>query len=468
MKQAPLYTVILFLILFYGCKKDTFITSKDALVLLSADTLRFDTVFTTTGSVTQVFKITNGNNQKLKIDNVSLKGGSSSAFKINVDGVTGPEVKNIELDANDSIFVFVTVSINPSAAAQPFIIRDSIGIESNGNKQFLQLEAWGQNAHFLRNRKITANTVWVNDLPYIILGGLQVDTNATLTIQKGCKIYLHADAPLLVDGSLQVNGEKYDSTRVYFNGDRLDYPYNEYPAAWPGIYFRAASKNNVLQYAVIRNAYQGVVAQQPSINANPKLVLNECIIDNIYDVGVYGIQTSINARNCLVSNCGKNLQLVYGGNYQFIHCTMPTIANNYISHKDPALYISNYVQAGSNVYADNLSAAFINCIIWAEGGTADNEVVAAKQGTGAFNFTVSFTNCLWKVKTAPLNITVTNIINNQAPVFDSINTAKNYYSFRLKEGSPAINKGVNTGIVTDLDGKPRAMGLPDLGAYEKQ
>ena len=466
MKQALIYTVIFFLILFYGCKKDTFITSKDARVLLSADSLHFDTVFTTTGSVTQLFKIKNGNSQKLKIDNVILKGGTASAFKINVDGITGPGVKNIELDANDSIFVFVTATIDPSLAAQPFIIRDSIGIESNGNSQFVQLEAWGQNAHFLRNLKITGNTVWTNDLPYVILGGLQVDTAATLTIQKGCKIYLHADAPLLVDGSLQVNGEKDDIARVYFNGDRLDYPYNEYPAGWPGIYFRSTSKNNVLQYAVIRNAYQGLVAQQPSINANPKLTLNECIIDNIYDVGIYGIETSINASNCLISNCGKNVQLVYGGNYQFIHCTMPTIANNYIAHKDPVLYISNYVQAGGNVFTDDLSAVFTNCIIWAENGTAENEVITSKQGAAAFN--VNFTNCLWKVKTTPSNITAANIINNTNPVFDSINVTKNFFNFRLKENSPAIDKGIVTGLATDLDGNPRTAGLPDLGAYEKQ
>ena len=466
MKQIFNYTAILFIILSYGCKKDTFITSKDAVVLLSADTLRFDTVFTTTGSVTQLFKIKNGNNQKLKIDGIVLKGGTASPFKINADGFTGPAVNDIELDANDSIFVFVTVTINPSLAAQPFILRDSIGISSNGNSQFVQLEAWGQNAHFLRNRKITGNTVWPNDLPYIILGGLQVDTNATLTIQKGCKIYLHADAPLLVDGSLLVNGEKEDSSRVSFTGDRLDYPYNEYPAAWPGIYFRGTSKDNTLQYAIIRNAYQGLVAQQPSINANPKLTLRQCIIDNIYDTGLYGIETSISASNCLISNCGKNVQLVYGGNYQFTHCSMPTIGNNYITHKDPALYISNYVQAGGRVYADNLSAVFTNCIVWAENGTAENEVVTDKQGAAPFN--VSFSNCLWKVKTTPAAVVATNIINNQPPVFDSVNVTKNFYNFRLKDGSPAINAGAPSSLTIDLDGHPRSVGLPDLGAYEKQ
>ncbi|MEP6748072.1 MAG: choice-of-anchor Q domain-containing protein [Bacteroidota bacterium] len=467
MKQALIYISILFFVCFYGCKKDTFITSKDAQVTVSADTLRFDTVFTTAGSVTQLFKIINGNSQKLEINNVTLKGGATSAFKINVDGTTGPDVKNIELDAHDSIFVFVTVTVNPNLANQPFVIKDSIDIAFNGNNQFVQLEAWGQNAHFLRSPKITGNTVWTNDLPYVILGGLQVDTTATLTIKQGCKIYLHADAPFLVDGSLQVAGNKYDSTRVYFKGDRMDYPYNEYPATWPGIYFRGTSKNNVLQYAVIANAYQGVVVQQPSVNASPKLVLNECIIDNIYDAGVYGIETSINARNCLISNCGKNVQLVYGGNYQFVHCTMSTIASDYITHTDPVLYISNAVQVAGTVYSDNLTAAFTNCIMWAQNGTDGNEVVTSKQG--AASFTVNFTNCLWKVKDTPANLaSAVNIISNQDPLFDSINVSKRIFNFRLKNGSPAIDKGVNAGVLSDLDGNPRPSGLPDLGAYEKQ
>src|SRR4051812_36439662 len=126
MRQLFFYTIVLLLILSGGCKKDSFITSKDAVVTLSADTMRFDTVFTTVGSITQLFKISNNNNQKLKITGVTLRGGASSAFKINVDGSAGPSVTNLELDAHDSMFVFVTVTINPTIAGQPFVMRDSI------------------------------------------------------------------------------------------------------------------------------------------------------------------------------------------------------------------------------------------------------------------------------------------------------------------------------------------------------
>lgn len=466
MKKA-LWVLLVGMCTVYGaCTKDSFIDSADARLLTSADTLRFDTVFTSTGSVTQIFTLTNNNNQKLRIDEVSLAGGNNSAFRINVNGLSGPVTGGQVLEANDSVFVFVTVNINPNAVAQPFVLRDSIKVSFNGNKRWIQLEAWGQNAHFLRNKKLSGNTTWTNDLPYVILGGLQVDTNASLTIDKGCRIYFHADAPLLVDGTLQVNGAAPDSSRVYFRSDRLDYPYSDYPAGWPGIYFRGTSISNRLQYAVIKNAYQGVVAQQPALDANPKLTLNECIIDNIYDAGVYGIASSVNARNCLISNCGKNIQLVYGGNYQFVHCTVPTIASSYISHKDPVLYVSDYVQSGGAVFTNPLTASFTNCIFWAEGSTADNEVVTGKQGGGPYS--VSFTNCLWKVKTNPANVTANGIIANSNPAFDSVNTARNLYDFHLKAESPAINKGINTGIATDLDGKPRAAGLPDLGAYEKQ
>ncbi|MGZ5190965.1 MAG: hypothetical protein ACXWCZ_08070, partial [Flavisolibacter sp.] len=178
----------------------------------SVDTLHFDTVFTSTGSISQFIRIFNNNDKGIHVSSVRLAGGNNSFFKINVDGIAGPLVNNIDIAANDSTYIFVTVSINPTTANLPFIVRDSIEISYNGNKKFIQLDAYGRNAHFLRDRTIKINEVWNNDLPYVILGHLIIDTNATLTINKSCQIYMHADAPFIVDGSLKVNGEKYDSS----------------------------------------------------------------------------------------------------------------------------------------------------------------------------------------------------------------------------------------------------------------
>jgi hypothetical protein len=346
------------------------------------------------------------------------------------------------------------------------VIQDSISILYNGNERKVQLETWGQNANFLRSRLITGNVTWTNTRPYVILGGLQVDTGATLTIEKGVRVFLHADAPFVVDGTLKVFGERYDSTKVYFRGDRLDQPYKDFPAAWPGIYFRGSSLNNELNYAVIENAFQGVVAEQPSLNSNPRVVLNECVLNNIYDAGILGIQTSIRARNCLITNCGKNIQLVYGGNYEFVHTTVATYHSSYIDHNDPVLFVSNNAKQGNTVVTADLSAVFRNCIFWGEGGKVEDEVIISRQGANVYS--VVFQNCLWKTKATPLHVSASGIIANQEPAFDSVNTDRRYYNFRLKNLSPAINTGMVTGIATDLDGNNRAIGVPDLGAYEKQ
>src|SRR4026207_647618 len=130
MKNLALVSISV-LILFYSCKKDSFITSPDAQVRISADEIKFDTVFTTTGSITQSFKIINENDQRLRLSSIKLMGGNASYFKINADGFVGPEVSSIEIEPNDSVYVFVSVSINQSAANIPFIVKDSIQVNYN-------------------------------------------------------------------------------------------------------------------------------------------------------------------------------------------------------------------------------------------------------------------------------------------------------------------------------------------------
>lgn len=458
---------ILFLIslaaLSYSCRKDSFITSSSAQLGTSEDSLYFDTLFTSTGSVTQQFKIYNQNDKKLNISSISIEGGSSSFFKINADGVAGPEVRNLEMEANDSLYVFVTVVIDPTAGNLPFIIEDSISIRYNGNSRKIKLSAWGQNANFLNAPLISSNTTWTNERPYVIIGGLLIDDNTTLTIEKGTQIFLHADAPLLVNGTLVANGEKYDSTRIVFQGDRLDPGYKDYPGSWPGIYFGEASRNNVLKYVTVKNAYQGIIAEHPSVNTNPKLLLQQCIIDNCYDAGIIGANSDIEAENCLISNCGKNIMLVRGGNYRFTHCTDVAISNSYIQHKQPVLSIADFMKNEDNIIIEDITAVFTNCIFWGENGAVENEVVTLREGNNVFN--VDFRNCLWKNNSDPEGVTVSGMIPNQDPMFRNTNNREAAYDFRLNEGSPAINAGIPAGIMIDLDGNIRDVN-PDAGAFE--
>ena len=462
--MKPAFVILFSALLLFSCKKDSFITSPDASLYTSADTLFFDTVFANVGSITQVFKIFNNNNQKLKISNIKLAGGSSSPFKINIDGTASPEIDDVEINRNDSMYVFVQVNVNPSSLTLPFILQDSIRINYNGNDKWVQLRAYGQNAIFLKNQIIKENTTWTNILPYVILGGIQIDTGATLNIESGAKIYLHADAPFLVDGTLIANGTKNEP--VVFAGDRLDEDYKDLPASWPGIYFRNTSENNSMLHTVIKNAYQGIIAQNLSTTSNPKLNLSRSIIDNIYDAGITGINTNIYADNCLISNCGKNISLEYGGTYRFINCTVASFGSIFISHQDPVLSIYNYLPDANASQTSTLNALFQNCIFWGEGGTVDNEIAINKEGSSPFSAT--FDHVLYKAKDEISNANFISSIKNEAPMFDSINVSKNIFDFHFNNhpNSPAINAGVVTPFPYDLDDKMRDS-QPDIGCYER-
>ncbi|RYY68391.1 MAG: hypothetical protein EOO13_12465, partial [Chitinophagaceae bacterium] len=245
MKKLYPLALLLCTLAFISCEKDSFITSGDARLNISADSIRFDTVFTSIGSVTQSFKIRNDNEQQLRLSQVKLMGGGNSPFKININGIAATELTNVEIAAEDSIYIFVSVTVDPTTANLPFILSDSISIQYNGNQRWVQLEAYGQNARFMNGSIITNNTVWDNSQPYVILDFLNVAAGATLTIQPGTKIYAHANAPIIIDGTLNATGTA--NNKISFAGDRLDAPYKDYPAGWPGIIFRSSSINNYLQ-----------------------------------------------------------------------------------------------------------------------------------------------------------------------------------------------------------------------------
>lgn len=455
---------ILLAVLFFSCRKESFTGNPDAQLTVHTDTVHFDTVFTTAGSVTKFFKVFNNNSNAIRIDSIALKGAEASPFLVNINGSAGPRVIGLNLAAHDSAYVFVTVRVNPSTSRLPFVVRDSIAISYNGKSEVVQLKAYGQNAHFIRNKVITGSEVWHNDLPYVILNDLEIAPSAHLTIEKGCKVYVHASATILVKGTLKAEGT--ETERILFTGNRLDEPYNLYPAGWPGIIFAKDSKDNQLSFATINNAYQGIVVAEPSSNSHPKLVLNETIIDNAYDAGLLTINSSVTARNLLISNCGSNLVLQGGGNYQFTHCTIAAFYNGFITHKQPVLQVQNFFQQNGITFSNQLNAVFRNCIFWGEGGSVDDEVVVSKQGEGPFS--VLFDHVLWKVKNPPANATIESAINDLSPEFETIDPVHHIFSFRLKETSPALGQGTRSNVTADLDGKQRPAASPDLGAYQSQ
>ncbi|MCU0373902.1 MAG: hypothetical protein MUF24_01220 [Chitinophagaceae bacterium] len=468
LKIGTIY-IIGWLCILVGCRKDDFITSADANLIIRADTLFFDTVFTTTGSVTRRFTLVNPNNQKLRISRIALE-GSGSAYSLNINGMAANTANNLDLLPQDSLYIFVKVTIDPGSSNLPFLVKDSITINYNGNNRKVQLQAFGRNARFINGGTITANTTWDAALPWVLLRPVRVAAGATLSILAGAQVYSNANAALLINGSLQCLGQP--QLPVIFRSDRLDAPFSTYPGGWAGILLDAGSTNNLLQYTHILNAYQALVcAGQPQVSP-AKLRLESCIIQNAYDIGLMGINSSIAASNCLIVQAGNNGQpgtggsnviLAGGGNYSFEHCTIATIANFFQNHRQPVVVMGNTIGGSSAA----LQVSIKNSIIHGEGGLPENEILINR--TAGFPFSVTVENCLIKSKDPVNNATLTNVLLNQAPLFDSINTQRQLYNYRLRSSSPAVNAGAATGLALDLDGLPRRVGTaPDLGSYERQ
>ena len=172
------------LLLTVSCRKEESISDNPSLKLsFSADSVIFDTVFTSIGSVTKQLRVYNTSKNKIKISNLSLSKGDQSAYRINVDGESGSSFSDIELAGGDSIYIFVRVTIDPLNNNNPYVVEDDINFLTNGNEQSIKLVSWGQDAHYiladtyidgLPPFKIVADSLetvnWTNDKPYVIYG----------------------------------------------------------------------------------------------------------------------------------------------------------------------------------------------------------------------------------------------------------------------------------------------------------
>jgi hypothetical protein len=265
-------------LLLFACRKDEqFTTDPGARLTLTEDTVFFDTIFTTVGSITKRFTVRNDNDQAIRVD-IVLQGGQASPYRINVDGASGTTFQGIEILGKDSIFIFVEVTLGEGGVNAPFIFEDHILFNTNGNEQSVLLLAWGQDAHFYRTDTVLAglppigfiaregeNIHWVNDKPYVIYGCYGVvDEDATLTIDPGVRVYFHGPGSGLwvyVNGKITANGTVTE--RITFQGDRKEPQYEDLPGQWDRIWINegTAGNDNLLENVVIKNAFIGLQAQ---------------------------------------------------------------------------------------------------------------------------------------------------------------------------------------------------------------
>ena len=448
------------LIVQFSCKKKDKIDTNSSLRLsFSSDTVFFDTVFSTIGSITQRLIVYNNNDNKVSISQINLAGGQASNYRINIDGDSSLVVSNIEIPGHDSIFIFIRVTVDPNNQNTPFVVADSILFSLNGNLQDVNLVAWGQNARFMKQVTLKGNIVWDSLKPYVIYGYLQVDTSSSLLIMPGSKVYFHKYAYFAVayDASLKVLGNLEHPVR--FQGDRLDPFYRDLPGQWFGIFFESGSKEHEINYAIIKNSIFGIQIGVPGISAEPMLKLHNTIIQNTTSDAIFAYASSIVSTNCVIgNNGGAALWVEKGGSYDFRQLTIGNYWGSSVRFS-PSLNIKNfsYDTLGNKVPGPLTKTFFGNSIIY---GSEVDEVLLDQMN--AVPFEIVFDHSLLKTETSLTDPQrYIGCFANEDPLF--VNPLS--YNFRIDSLSPVIDKGIQMGVPFDIEGVERGT-TPDLGAYQ--
>lgn len=486
MRKLLVFIILALVTLTFSCrKKQVYSDSPSMNISLSTDTIAFDTVFTCVGSSTRTLMIYNKNSENLKINSIRLEKGASSPFSINVDGESGHIFSDKEIYANDSLYIFVKVTINPNDANNPFFVPDRLIFNTNGNEKVVHLTAYGQNANYIIGRTgifpdengnytnyyypLTNDTLkdvhWTSEKPYVIYNVALIDSDGTLTIEPGTHVYFHGGAGLWAwsEGQLIVNGTKENP--VVFQGDRLEDYYADQPGQWDRIWLMEAREGHghIINHAIIRNGFIGLQIQRMlKDNLAPTYITNT-IIENHTGMGIYANCYNIGASNFVVNNCGNYcVALTGGGEYVLTHGTIANYWNS-STRKTEALFFNNLYNnpTDGNTYVVPFVCELNNSIIY---GNRSDEF-------GTDFYPIQDTNYIFRnsliCTTRPHNNTnfYESCIFNKTPNF--INTSE--FNYHLDTLSAAIDIGnpiYSTGALQfDLDGVERG-GTPDAGAYQ--
>ena len=504
MRYLSTFGLLILLIFWSSCRSDFETVESTGNLKFSTDTVYLDTVFTTISSATYALKVYNRTNEDLNIPSISLKKGEASAYRLNVDGVPGKSFMDMEVLANDSIYIFIETTVNLQQRDQPeFIYEDHLQFRSENHLQEIPILTLVKDAIFLYPKKdengiietiptgtnelgeeVRVQGFYLNDeqlnfsneKPYVIYGYAAVPSGKTLNIAPGARIHFHSESGIIVseNASLHVNGtfsidrEKLEN-EVIFQSDRLESQFQEIPGQWGAIWIQEGSVENMINYTTIKNASIGLLVNGDNTKAAPNLQLKNSQIYNSSVNGIRATNAKLFAENLVVNNSGQASVQILGGNYIFKHATLVNYwQQGYREY--PAVYLQNFRETKNGLEIFDLDLAkFSNCIIF---GNENIELFYYRTEEADFNLHLE--NCLIKFDD-PSAIDdplydfnnpdyYQNIILNENPYF--WNPLDN--NFSLQKSSPAIDVGnLSTAmeVPKDLLQNDRT-GNPDLGAYE--
>ncbi len=450
---------------------DIFSTSSANRLVFSVDTVKLDTVFSNVPTATKTFWAYNPASDGVRLSSVRLEQGTTSGYRVNVDGVylgetSGYSASDIEVHRKDSIRVFVELTAPENGLEGPQRHDDNLIFTlENDTEQRVSLSAYTWDATVMRNVRISRDSILAdNGKPIIIYGGIIVDSTATLTLAAGTTLYFHNDAGIDVYGSLHCEGTA--GSEVVLRGDRIDrmfsyLPYDRTPGQWQGIHLYPSARDNRLKYTDLHSAYNGIIADSSAIEKD-KLWLSSVTIHNCQGYGLWAKSSNVTMENTVVSNTLGDCVRLDNAVATVNQCTLAQfypfdanrgVALRFAANEASSLMIRNTLITG---YADDELM----------GGHSDSTATARYH----------FDHCIIrtpKVETADsTNFVSVNFENVKDTTmygekhFVKLDTDNLIYDFRLKASSSAIDKADPlTALPTDRLGVKRDE-RPDVGAYE--
>ncbi len=442
-----------------SCNRDDLsFDAPSQLLRFSKDTVFCDTVYNQVRSETYVVKVYNNEDKDVMIPKIALANGASSLYRINVDGHAGTEFTNVPLRKKDSLFVFVEIA--PVANAPEAIAEDQVVFQSSAGTQQVTLLSVVQDAEFFiesdTNPNILNNdTEWTNEKAKIIFGDLTVSEGKKLTIQEGTKVYFFKNSGMKISKNAQLNINGTLNYEVVFRGDRNDTRYDTLPKNWNGIVFEEGSLLD-MNYGKLYGGTKGIEMY------NSTATISNSIIHTFQEYGIYGVASTIDAKNLVMNNCGNaSIGIYKGGNVTLTHSTIANYWELNSAMSGYGIYASNdWTDATGNTQNGALSLNVYNTIVY---GYADNMVELNPNSSSTF--TTNFVNCLLKYGSDATYNTV-NSITNEDPQFVHYFTQK--MNLRVAENSPAKTKGSTTYsalVPFDIVGNARTS-APTIGAYQ--
>jgi len=413
MRYYLTFLLVIILVVFSSCRNDFSTNLSSGNLTFSKDTVFLDTVFTNIGSSTYNLKVYNKSNQAISIPSVKLGKGEESFYRLNVDGIPGKAFEDVEILANDSMYVFIETTIDYNETPDP-IYTDEIVFDTGINLQDVKLITLVKDAHFLFPSKdlnglletvnigidadgnetningfyLNENKTFTNGKPYVIYGYCAVPENKTLTIEAGANLHFHSNSGLIVEknATLIIEGEL--NNEVLIEGDRLETNFSNIPGQWGAIWLRAGSKNHNINYAIIKNASAGIIIDSIGSNSTPTLTIKNTQIYNSSNFGILARETNIEGENLVINNSGQaSLACIIGGTYNFTHSTFVNFWNKSF-RQYPSVLVNNFFTYEENnnqivETRDLLAANFTNCII---DGNSNLELMIDKVEGSQFNY----------------------------------------------------------------------------------